>query len=176
MSGVKLTDKDDNIVSFSRAKVSSDETKVQNLIRAVKGFGFQTFESPEPLSFNVVTGNSEKSGAHVVRVELKENGWFFKADLASLDYGSKNPVINRATAHNLINEAMGKLQEEFTGVQINGTEYQGVWQIRDFANEENFTILFMLGVSRKENTSPISVIQHLASVPKIAFKLVKDGV
>lgn len=176
MSGEKMTEKDDNIVSFSRAKISSDETKVGNLIRAVKGFGFQTFESPEPLSFNVVTGNSEKTGTHVVRVELKENGWFFKADLASLDYGSKNPMIDRKDAHTLINEAMGKLQSEFTGVQINGTEYQGVWQIRDFANEENFTILFMLGVSRKENTSPISVIQHLASVPKIAFKLVKDGV
>lgn len=171
-----MTENKDNVVSFSRAKINSDETKVQNLIKAVKGFGFQTFESPEPLSFNVVTGNSPKTGTHVVRVELKDNGWFFKADLASLDYGSKNPVINRAEAHDLINEAMQKLQSEFTGVQVNGTEYQGVWQIRDFVHEENFTILFMLGVSRKENTSPISVIQHLASVPKIAFKIVKDGV
>ncbi|MCP0917852.1 hypothetical protein MUB04_15050 [Acinetobacter indicus] len=171
-----MTEENSNIVSFSRAKASSDEAKVDNLLKAVKGFGFQTFESPEPLSFNVVTGNSPKTGAHVVRVELKENGWFFKADLASLDYGSKNTTINRTDAHTLINEAMGKLQSEFTGVKINGIEYSGVWQIRDFAHEENFTILFMLGVSRKENTSPISVIQHLANVPKIGFKLVKDKV
>lgn len=172
----KMTNNDANIVSFSRAKLSSDETKVENLVKAVKGFGFHAFESPEPLSFNVLTGNSPNTGAHVVRVELKETGWFFKADLASLNYGSKNTALSRTNAHTLINEALGKLQSEFTGVKINGTEYSGVWQIRDFANEENFSILFMLGVSRKENTSPISIIQHLATVPKIAFKLSKDAV
>lgn len=174
--GNEMTEKkDNNIVSFSQVKTISDETKVANLLKAVKGFGFQTFESPEPLSFNVVTSTNTHSGPHIVRVELKENGWFFKADLASLDYGSKNAIIDRAQAHSLINEAMAKLQNEFNSVQVNGTEYSGVWQIRDFANEENFTILYMLGISRKENASPISVIQDLANIPKITFKLLKEN-
>lgn len=167
---------EDNIVSFSHAKANSDEAKVENLRKAVKGFGFQTFESPEPLSFNVLIDNQQKSGGHVVRVELKENGWFFKADLASLDYGSKQPGINREQAHRLINEALSKLQNEFNSVQVNGTEYSGVWQIRDFVSNENFTILFMLGVARRENASPVAVIQNLANVPKISFKLIHENV
>lgn len=163
----------DNIVAFSRH--NSDEKKVDNLRKAAIGFGFKVMDGSNNLEFNVVVGqtqNTELKEPHVINVMHTENGWFFKADLASLDYGSRSidMVLDRTKAHNLIQEGMENIRNQMPQIKLNGVEHHGVFQLRDVKHLENFTVVFMLGLSFKAKTNPIAMISELAYLPRANFK------
>lgn len=163
-----------NIVEFSR-KIT-DEKKVESLRKAVAGFGFKIMDGSSPLEFNVIVGqgvNTELLEPHVINVMHTENGWFFKADLASLDYGSRNTnmPLSRTEAHNLIQKAMNDIRSQMPQIMLNNVPHYGVYQLRDVSHLENFTVVFMLGLSFKSKTNPISMINELAHLPRASFKL-----
>lgn len=163
----------DNILAFSRQK--SDVKKVDSLRKAVIGFGFKIIDGSNDLEFNVIVGQNQNTSLkepHVINVTHTENGWFFKADLASLDYGSRNTSmqIDRSKAHSLIQTAMDDIRKKMPKITLNDVEHYGVYQLRDVKHLENFTIVFMLGLSFKVKTNPIAMIKELAHLPRASFK------
>lgn len=163
-----------NLIKFSQMNLNLK--RVESLRKAINGFGFKVMDGSNSQEFNVIVGknqNTKFTEPNVVNVTLTEQGWFFKTDLASIDYdiNHNNVFINRMKAKELIEKAMDDIRKEIPKITLNQTEYNGILQLRDVGCLKNFTVVFMLGISLKAKTNPIAVIIELAQLPRAKFEI-----